>query len=505
MNILFNRRLPFSIGLFILLFVVTWPLYQYISDVDGTGYAAVAHHYINGNLKLAVNGFWNPLHSWLVIPFMQAGLSDWAAFKVSNAVFAIGSLITLFSLVNKFTLLPWLKTTIQFTSVIILLSYTYFELAADALLVFLLLLYFNLVKSNSFFNSTGKNILAGILGALLYFAKSYGFPFFIFHFIVIHLFLNPDKKKAIQQLAVGFTAFFLLTFPWIYALHWKYDEWMIAFGKYNAHWSFKEIPASDPIIQPPPYEGSASVWEDPWHVRKDNFDSVPFLTLLLHQIRVTLFNFQQWLLTIHELSFLSSAILLLCAVFYFFKRSKTWLYLIITLLCLPAGYLLLHIETRFIWALSFIFLIAGSLLMQHLFSVVKIKYWQSLVIWLIFFGSFLLEPINLLKDKIYQHNELFETVKNMNQFQIKGKFTSNEQMGESMVIAYLSKNSYYSIAKPTYSIDSLLKEIEQYQIQHYFFYYHSIQQKEEFLIGKIAAHAKTKQEIQPGLIVFSFY
>ena len=505
MNILFNKRLPISIGLFVLLFVVTWPLYQYISDVDGIGYAAVAHHYIDGNLKLAVNGFWNPLHSWLVIPFMKAGLSDWAAFKVSNAVFAIGSLITLFSLVNKFTLQPWLKTAIQFTSVIILLSYTYFELAADALLVFLLLLYFNLVKSDSFFSSTGKNIFAGILGAFLYFTKSYGFPFFIFHFIVIHLFLNPDKKQALKQLALGFTAFFLLTFPWIYALHWKYDAWMIAFGKYNAHWSFTDIPASDPIIQPPPYEGSSSVWEDPWHVKKDNFNSVPFVTLFLHQIRVVLFNFQHWLATIHDLSFLSSAILLLSAVFYFFQKSKTWLYLIITLLCLPAGYLLLHIETRFIWALSFIFLIAGSLLMQHLFSKVNIKYWQSVLIWLILFGSFLLEPVNLLKDKIYQHKEFFETVKYMNQFQIKGKFTSNEQMGESMVIAYLSKNSYYSIAKPTYSIDSLLNEIDHYQIQHYFFYYRSIQQKEEFMMGKIAARAETKQEIQPGLIVFSFY
>lgn len=505
MNLLYNQRLPFSALLFIILFVVTWPLYQYVSDLDAIGYMEVAHHYIEGDLKLAVNGFWNPLHSWLVIPLIKAGLNDWAAFKVSNLIFSIGSLIVLYSLLNKFRLELWLKAAIQYTSVIVLLSYCHFELAADALLVFLLLIYFNLIKEEDFFSSIPKNLLAGTIGATLYLAKSYGFPFFIFHFLVIHLFLNPNKRNAVKQLAAGYFMFFLFTFPWLMALHWKYGEWMIAFGKFNAHWNFTGEPIPGPVFQTPPHEGSSSVWEDPWHIKVDNLKSVPFLTIALHQIRVVLFNFQAWLKSIHDLSFLSPAIFFIAGFMYLKLKTKEWLYLLIGMLVLPSGYLLLHIETRFIWATSFIFFIAGSLLMQNLFLRVRMKRWSSIVVWLFFFGSFLLEPVNQLKDKVFHDKDIFDTVARMKQNQITGKFTSNAEVGECMVFAYLSKSQYYPITKPSYYTSQLLTEIRQNKIKYYFFFYSTQQEKEAFVAGDIVKSTIKRVELEPGLLVFSFY
>lgn len=505
MNFLNSQRLSVSILLFSILFIGTWPLYRFVSDLDGIGYAAVSHHYIDGNWRLAVNGFWNPLHSWLVIPLIKAGMSDWTAFKVSNAIFSIGSLFVLNSFINQFSISTGIKTCIQLVAVILLLHYTYYELAGDALLVLLLLVYFRLVHSDNFYESVGKNILAGVLGACLYFAKSYGFPFFLFHFTVIHLILNPNKLTALKQIAIGVTVFVLVCFPWLLALHWKYGEWMIAFGKFNAHWDFSKGPLPGPVIQPPPYEGAASVWEDPWHVRKNNFSNVAFSAIALHQIRVILFNFQQWLICIHDLSFFSSAILFVTAIKWFSTKNKTWLYLLITLLTLPAGYILLHVETRFIWVLSFVFMIAGSLLLQSLLQMVPLKKWLFNFAWIIFFGSFLLEPINQLKDQIYQHQSFFTTVDLMQSKGIHGKFTSNAKKGDCMVVAYLSKNSYYTITKPSFSTDELLAEIKQYGIQHYFFYYSTEQEKELFLTGKIAKTAPKMIELAPDLLVFSFY
>ena len=501
MNLLYNQRLLFSSLFFIILFVVTWPLYQYVSDLDAIGYMEVAHHYIDGELKLAVNGFWNPLHSWLVIPFIKAGLNDWAAFKVSNLVFSIGSLIALHELLNKFPLELWLKAAIQYASVIVLLSYCHFELAADALLVFQLLVYFNLIKEEDFFTSIPKNLLAGTIGATLYLAKSYGFPFFIFHFLVIHLFLNPNKRNAVKQLAAGYFMFFLFTFPWLAALHWKYGEWMIAFGKFNAHWNFADGPPPGPVIHPPPHEGSSSVWEDPWHVRVDNISSAPFITVALHQLRVILFNFQQWLKCIHDLSFLSPAILLLSGFMYFKEKNRVWLYMVIGMLVLPSGYILLHLETRFIWATSFIFFIAGAWMLQLLFQKFTLRNWQRVVIWLLFFGSFVLEPINTLKDKIYDHKEIFDTADNMKAKGIEGRFTSNAKADFCQVIAYRTGSPYYTIVKPIYPMQELLGELQQYRVNYYFFYYHAMQEKEEFLKGSIAARAVKFIDLQPGLLV----
>lgn len=502
MNALYNKRLPLSILFFVVLFVVTWPLYKYVSDLDAVGYMAVAHHYINGDFKLAVNGFWNPLHSWLAVPFIKAGLNDWAAFKISNLLFSIGSLWALHSLLSKFPLQTWLKAGIQYSAVIILLHYCYFELAADALLVFQLLVYFNLVKEDDFFTSIPKNLLAGAIGASLYLAKSYGFPFFIFHFLVIHLFLNPDKRKMMLQLAAGYFMFFLLTFPWLIALHWKYGEWMIAFGKFNAHWNFTDAPLPGPVIHPPPpFEGASSVWEDPWHVRVDNIGSAPFLTVALHQVRVILFNFQQWLKCIHDLSFLAPAILLMSGFQYFKEKNKAWLYLIIGMLALPSGYILLHLETRFIWATSFVFLIAGAWLLQTLFLSLPLLKWQRLLIWVFFFGSFLLEPINQLKDQAFHHKDIFDTEANMKRAGIAGSFTSNAHVDICQVLAYRTGNPYYTIVKPTYGVDDLLAELKQYQIKYYFFYYTSQQEREEFLKGRIAGLSTSNIELQPGLLV----
>ncbi|RXK61513.1 hypothetical protein ESA94_00390 [Lacibacter luteus] len=503
MNLLIKQRLPFSLATFCILFAVTWPLYQYVSDLDAIGYMEVAHHYLKGEWKLAVNGFWNPLHSWLVLPLLKLGLNDWTAFKISNLFFSLGSLYVLHSLLNKFELSLWLKAAIQYCSIIILLHYCYFELAADALLVFLLLCYFNLIKQDDFYTSTGKNILAGFIGAMLYFAKSYGFPFFIFHFVVIHLLFN--RLATVKQLLIGLLVFAVCIFPWLYALHWKYGEWMIAFGKFNAHWQFGDAPLPGPILHPPPHEGSSSVWEDPWHMRADNLASASLLTLVLHQIRVVLFNFQQWLKCIHELSFLASAILFLSGYMYFKQRSKQWLYLLVGMLVLPSGYLLLHLETRFIWVTTFIFFIAGALLLQQLTAVYPLRKLQQLFMWLIFFGSFLIEPINLLKDQIHHHKNIFEAAAEIKEQHIQGRFTSNQRVDECMVYAYLSNNPYYTIYKPTYAVADLITELKQNKIRYYFYYYSTQQDKEEFLKGSIAATGIKQTELLPSLLVIQLY
>jgi hypothetical protein len=190
---------------------------------------------------------------------------------------------------------------------------------------------------------------------------------------------------------------------------------------------------------------------------------------------------------------------------YFKNKTKEWLYLLIGMLALPSGYLLLHLETRFIWATSFIFFIAGALLMQQLFQQVQMKKWQRLIIWLFFFGSFLLEPINQLKDQAYGHKSIFDTAEQMKQQQISGSFTSNAKADECMVFAYLTKNPFYAITKPSYYSKELLTEISQYKIRYYFFYYSSQQEKEAFLSGAIAKAAIKQIELEPGLLVFNFY
>ena len=501
-----DNRLILSLILYILLFIFCLPFYRYVFDVDGIGYIGAAKQYLAGNFKLAVNGYWPPLHSWIIVPFMKMGILPEDALRYSNGLIGIGSIFVLNRLINKVDITVSLKTGILFTAVVILLHYTFYELAADMLLVFLLVLLFNLVLRKDFYTNSYSNAIAGMIGAFAFFAKSYAFPFFIVYFILLHLFFNTNRSKKTYHILLGLTVFFLISIPWIYLLHWKYGEWMIAYGKNNyGNWDAKFRDMSGPLLIGPPYTGSPGIWEDPWKVYNLNFTHANTSTLILHQIRIILFNIQQWFKCIHDLSFFSSSILFISFIYYIKEKNRFWLFLLISVLALSGGYLLLHIETRFIWGLTFLFLIAGSLLLSKLLQEVKMYVWQRTAVWLIFFGSFLVEPLNNLKDNLNANWDIYKTVETIKKESINGSFTGNTKQGSSMIIAYLSNNPYFTVMKPAFTTEELITEMNDRKIRYYFYYYQSQEQKEEFLSGKIVSRSLQTKELEPGLLVSIFY
>ena len=48
--------------------------YQFILNTDGISYISIALNYLNLNLVDAINGYWGPLFSWLLIPFLSLGI-----------------------------------------------------------------------------------------------------------------------------------------------------------------------------------------------------------------------------------------------------------------------------------------------------------------------------------------------------------------------------------------------------------------------------------------------
>ena len=66
-----------------------------IPPVDNVSYLAIADHLVNGRLDDAVNGYWSPLFSWLLVPFALVPLSDnGSAFLIGIAatVLTVGRL-----------------------------------------------------------------------------------------------------------------------------------------------------------------------------------------------------------------------------------------------------------------------------------------------------------------------------------------------------------------------------------------------------------------------------
>ncbi|MHC4720172.1 MAG: hypothetical protein ACYSYT_06835, partial [Planctomycetota bacterium] len=48
--------------------------YRYQINPDGISYISVAQKYLAGDFAGAINGYWGPLYSWLLMPFLYFGI-----------------------------------------------------------------------------------------------------------------------------------------------------------------------------------------------------------------------------------------------------------------------------------------------------------------------------------------------------------------------------------------------------------------------------------------------
>ncbi len=498
-------RILLACFVYVLLLIPGWHFYQYIFDVDGIGYAAIAEYYVRGELREAINGQWSPLHCWLIIPFIKIGISSVIAFKITNTFFALGILYCIHDYLRRSDLKAPIQLATLLTSVIILTSYTWHELAADLLLAFILLLYFKITISDDFHLNKKKVIVAGLLGGFAYLTKAYAFPFFLIHFFIVSFFLSKPAIK-IKYFVYGLLSFFLVALPWIFALWWKYGEWLTSTtGKVNWSW-YLVSPYKDyqSYFLTPPHPKASCSWEDPYFLQNKFYKPWHSCSLFIHQIRFFLFSIQQWLLLLFYQSFLVPGILTAMAVALIYKPNILIKKAILFCLLLPAGYWLVHIEGRFIWATTFIYFVTGIFVLKQIFLQYKLAEKKQLLIWFLFFGSFLAEPVNWLKDNLYTQKEFHELSNQIKNTGIKGKFTSNKYVEECSIIAYKNKFQYFNPAPKNIHFSNYVREAKANGINHYFFFYNLKEEKESFLNLPEVKKAKNIKQLTKELVLVSF-
>src|ERR1041385_9192010 len=53
---------------------------------DGVAYMRIASYYAAGRTDLAISGYWGPLLSWLLVPWLKAGVSPVIAARIVMAL-----------------------------------------------------------------------------------------------------------------------------------------------------------------------------------------------------------------------------------------------------------------------------------------------------------------------------------------------------------------------------------------------------------------------------------
>jgi hypothetical protein len=474
--------------LFLLLFIILYPLYQYIFDLDAIGYMMVTKRLANGDYYNAINGMWSPLHSWLIVPFYKMGVNEIMAFKGSNAVISLAVLASLNRLMKKILIPDNFKTVIIFICVPILLWYSYFQIAADILVCLPLLWYINIICEEDFFEKKTAQVLCAVVGSVAYLSKSYLFPYFILHFSLVQLYLyrnsaSVNRKKILRQnLLTGLGIFVVLCSGWIAALSFKFHKFTIGFaGEYNHKLSTLSRPAEKVILVPPFLPGSPHVWEDISYADLGSYNTLSPLQLILKQVRVILFQFMEMLKNFNELSVFALAIIL--ASFIYLNRNKNHVLSIflLTIITLPMGYLLMHIETRYLWVNAFLLIIGGTFLLNKLLSQFEIVKPVRLICWFCFYASFLIYPVDGLKDAVGRHKEVFVLADEVKKLNLKGSFASNDVKDVMGRMAYLTSNTYLTQYDFRYTQQEFIRDMKEKNVDYYFFFYQHAGQLEDFM------------------------
>jgi hypothetical protein len=483
-----------SFCLYFILCIALHPFYGYLLDSDAVGYLSVAERVANNDWFRSINGLWSPLNSWLIVPFLQNGKDAFLAAKAINFLCGGILLLQILYLVRRYVRSTFYFTCIAIAFPIVLVYYTYLQIFADILQLVFVMAYLQIILSTNYFKDLKKIILGAIFMALAYYAKAYSFPFYVLQTSIICLFFSYELSIAklvnkffskpyeiksetttnisIGKIMIGLLFFTMLISPWVWQLHIKYGGYSVTgnSGKLNMSWNLlahKEFKDSIKIFIPPTYNNGVTFWEDPYFSQAplhSPFESGKMMLKWMARIAHTTITA---VVCIGEISAFALAILLIAIWIFFFKQpNREARILLLTSLALPVGYLSMHIETRYIWLLTFIIIILAGMLLD-LITERKIKK----IVSVLFVLSLIAYPLYHLEKLRNKGKDNFEMASALNKQNIHGSFvTNNPDAGKQWVIAYLSKNRNYTIENYDFSSAQWAAEIKRYGIEYYWQY-----------------------------------
>ncbi len=451
------------------------PAMAYLLDSDAVSYLTIAHRVANGDWLNSVNGLWSPLNSWLLVPFIKMGFDSWFVAKVWNFFFGGVVLIQAYYLFERLHFQKWIQTVFTSVLIFVICYFAYFQMFGDVLQLIFALAYVHLFVQKDFVLSKKKVILAALIMALGFYAKSYSLIFFVVHFTAICflLWIKYKEKRSliVANYILGVLISILVVLPWSFQMQKKYDEFSLTgfAGKLNISWyinSGRTFKDDIKLMIPPALDDSPSFWEDPYLSAGEL--STPFSSFhhfkrwVMRFVHTTLVS----LLCFSEISlfFIPIVFIYLYGLFRRKELDVLKLKLLLALFILPLGYLAMHIETRYVWLNTFLIIVLGIYLIHELeWSQTRKK-----VALFVFAASFLLSPLYYFTQLNGKNKELFELASTFKQNEISGKIVSNiHDEGSFWVVSYLSGLNNYTIEDGDFTLDQLIEEMKRYGIKYY--------------------------------------
>ena len=272
-------------------FVIVFLFFSRFSQdmsIDGVSYVGIARLYLNCNWHEAVNGFWSPLISWLLIPLLGCGLTPNIAFKIITISAGLLALIANGTLVKHCIINRKLGLIVQCAAAVMFASFALLVCTPDILgLAFSLLFIVTLINCLQT-KKTAWIFASGAFLTVAYFAKSFFLPFgiciaLLFPLVgfTLHRSLPKLRQDIISSTLICCIAV-ALAMPWAVAINSKYGEWSISTaGKLNFSRVVNQESTSR-LIAP---ESAISPFQDPTLSALSRHTEIDFRIIILNLSR----------------------------------------------------------------------------------------------------------------------------------------------------------------------------------------------------------------------------
>lgn len=231
----------------LLLFLSAYLSRYSLRNPDGLSYISIAQHYTQGNFDTAVNAYWSPMISWLMIPLLKIGIEGQLALVLVNALASSFALMLGMYLIWKQTNRNFLLPLLFLATLTPFLMHAIEEYTPDVLVlpwvilfVYALLKVEKLIGRQSLKADVLAGIMLGLVGALGYYIKVYTLPVYLgvviiwatlcfFNKSVKHKKNNANHAFSTTRILTTAIVVFIVTLaPWVAMMSAKYETFIIS-------------------------------------------------------------------------------------------------------------------------------------------------------------------------------------------------------------------------------------------------------------------------------------
>lgn len=488
----------FTVSLiYLLICIILINHYQYETGNDLISYINIACLYLEGDIPNAINGYWSPLLSWIVLPFLwiygSSPLNALYAYHISQIVIGLFTLIGAFFLSSRLRLNDVWRTLVLLSVLPFIICLALTSVQPDFLLICILLFYFYVIFDEDYPKNLSHGVVCGVLGSITYMTKSYALFFFLGHFTIFNIlhyfnnFTSIDKKRTVTNFFVGLVVFLVISGLWVGVISTKYNDFTYSTSsKFNHAILGPESPGhptSWPGLITPPYQKAVSAWDDPSLLKVESwnpFESINHILYQLSLIKKNLIDLIGIYISFTILSLIIIPVGIILSIMSLKKplnwkkilKQKELIYLLTTILIYPMGYLVLTLEARYVWIVYILLLLMGLNILKQLFQKKYFTKSCKIVLTTLLIVSFLILPINGIIYYYDMDKSLVDISNGLKEIHpIHGNIASNGNMRnggykQSLYLSYYLESRYYGFTDDISGLE-LKKQLDNHEINYY--------------------------------------